>query len=319
VSHRGTSHSRLALCIVTVIFAAAAWGASTEGLDDLAGPLKSLALAAQQGSVSPAGASRLGLRMRGDQVGVTILFRSEAAAAATGLGRFGADTERRRDRRVQALVPVGQLLALAALPQVAQIEPERRMQTLQGFGAVSSEGVQLTQATAMHLAGFNGQGVKVAIIDAGFLGLTAAEVPVLPANIVNLRADANPLTTNHGTGVAQIVADMAPACTMVLIAVNSELEVEDAIDYVIARGFNVVNMSLGVTNGPFDGSHPLSQAVNQARTAGIFWVNAAGNEAQRHWQGTWSDTNTDTYLEFSGTDDAMTVDLPVGVYDASLS
>jgi hypothetical protein len=318
VSHRGFSHSRLALCITAIICVAAVW-AAPEGLDDLAGPLKALALQASPGQISSAAAGQAGLRTQGNRVAVTVRFTSEAAAAATGLGRFGADTEVRRDRRVQALVPIDQLLDLAALPQVTQVAPVRSMRTMQGFGPVCSEGVQLTQATAMHLAGINGQGVKVAIIDAGFLGLTVAEVPVLPTAIVNFRADNNALRTNHGTGVAQIVADMAPSCSMTLIAVDSELEVEEAIDYVIAQGFKVVNMSLGLTDGPFDGSHPLSQAVNRARNAGVFWVNAAGNEAQKHWQGTWADTNSDTYLEYTGVKDTIVMDLAAGIYTAELS
>jgi hypothetical protein len=319
VSHRGLGHSRLALCVATVILVAAACVAAPQGLDDLAGPLKTLALQASQGQMGTASASRLGLEVRGSSVQVTICYRSEAAAAATGLAQFGADVERRRDRRVQAMVPIDQLLDLAALPQVAQVEPTPKLRFMQGYGAASSQGVQLTQATSMHLAGYTGTGVKVAIIDGGFAGLTLAEVPVLPAAIVNFRADHNAVATNHGTGVAQIVQDMAPGCSMTLIAVESEQEAEDAIDYVIAQHFQVVNFSAGVTDGPFDGSHPLSVAVNRARAAGIFWVNAAGNEAQAHWQGTYSDVNSNEYLEFTGTKEYAGVDLAAGEYHAYLS
>lgn len=320
MSHRGLICSRLALSItVAIIISAGAW-AQPAGYEDLAGPLKSLAAQAAQGTMNTAAARNLGLRVQGNRVGVTILFRSAAAAAATGLGQYGGTVEIRRDQRVQAMLPAGELASIAALPQVAQIIPTQQLILSQGFGGVSSEGVQFTNATAFHLAGINGEGVKVAVVDAGFAGVTTAEVPIdIATDIVNFRADNNINTTNHGTAVAQIIADMAPRCDMTLIAVNSPMEVQQAIDYIIAQRFQVVNMSAGFADGPFDGTHPVSQAVNRARNAGIIWVNAAGNQAQEHWQGQWMDLNSDTWLEFEGSQSAINLDLSAGTFQAFLS
>ncbi|MEI6500041.1 MAG: S8 family serine peptidase, partial [Armatimonadota bacterium] len=125
--------------------------------------------------------------------------------------------------------------------------------------------------------------------------------------------------SSHGTAVAQVLADMAPACQMTLIAVDTELSCENAVDYAITQKMQVVCMSMGIVDGPFDGTHPLSQAVNRARTAGIFWVNAAGNYARQHWQGTWLDTNGNDYLEFSGTREYFSLALPAGPFEADLS
>lgn len=313
------TRSWLAACCLVVIlasFSTAACLAAT-GLSDLAGPLRVMALNAQRGVSATAAANRLGIKTQGNLVQATILFRSDAAAAATGLGRYGGTVEMRRDRRVQALIPVDKLLEVASLPQVAQIAPVEHVIPCQGFGAAVSQGVQLTNAAAFHAVGLAGQGVKVAVIDTGFADLTAAEVPA--GTPISFRSDQSTTAGNHGTAVAQIVADMAPACNMTLIAVDTELSLEQAIDYVIAQRFQVVNMSLGLDNGPFDGTSLISQAVNRACAAGIFWVNAAGNHAQRHWEGTWRDTNADGFNEFSDTKDFISLTLAAGVLDVSLS
>lgn len=304
----------LAACVATTALAAPA------GLDDLAGPLKAIALDAAAGKGISTSAAKLGLSAGNGLVQAELSFSSEAAAAATGLARYGGHLQIRRDRRVQALLPADQLLTLAALPQVTQIAPVRKMQEMQaGFGAVTSEAVQFTNATAMHLAGINGQGVRVAVIDTGFYGATAAEVPALLTSAVSFRSDQSTVAGAHGTAVAQVLADMAPGCTMSLIAVDTPLSCENAIDYVIAQHVQIVCMSLGVTEGPFDGTHSLSVAVNRARAAGIFWVNAAGNQARQHWQGTWLDTNNNNYCEFNGTREYFTLTLNAGTFRADLS
>ena len=307
------------LVLGALLLSAAAW-AEPAGLENLAGPLRALALDASSGKMGTQAASKVGLSTQGNLVQAQLLFTSEAAAAATGLSKYGARLQIRRDRRVQAMVPVTELLTLAALPQVAQIAPVSLMRPMQaGFGPVSSEGVQLTNATAMHLAGISGQGVRVAVIDLGFAGMTAAEVPVAATAPISFRADQSITASSHGTAVAQVLADMAPACQMTLIAVDTELSCENAVDYAITQKMQVVCMSMGIVDGPFDGTHPLSQAVNRARTAGIFWVNAAGNYARQHWQGTWLDTNANDYLEVSGTREYFLLTLPAGAFEADLS
>ncbi|MHB8994173.1 MAG: S8 family serine peptidase [Armatimonadota bacterium] len=311
------------LCFAASTLPATPAWAEPAGLSDLAGPLKTLALSAEAGKIGTAAVAKLGIRTVGDLVQAQVLFTSDAAAAATGLGKYGAQPQIRRDRRVQAMIPAQQLLALAALPQVAQITPVYPMLPLQGMG-VSSQGLQLTNATAMHLAGIRGQGVRVAVIDTGFDDLTAAEVPVDPTDpnaVVNLRSDgANPLAASaHGTAVAQVLADMAPGCTMTLIAVDTPMACENAVEYVMSQHFQVATMSLGIVEGPFDGTHSLSRKINTARQSGVFWVNAAGNFAQRHWSGTWSDVNGNGFLEYSPSKEFAALDLPAGVFEAHLS
>src|SRR5262249_11442567 len=52
--------------------------------------------------------------------------------------------------------------------------------------------------------------------------------------------------------------------------------------------------------------------VADARAHGILWVNSAGNNAQTHWSGTWTDTNGDDVLDFASGDEGNTVVIASG-------
>jgi len=305
-----------ALLALSLMLTTPCW--SAEGLADLAGPLRALAMQA-----GGAGAARqlgpLAAPGAGGDVHVVVQFRSEMAAAAQSLAAFGARVRFRRGDRVEAFVPADQLLAIASLPDVAQVRPPNYAIPMQGFGATSSEGVQLVGAVPFHAAGIMGENVTVAIIDVGFNDIDNAEVTIAANAQVSFRADGTMGTDYHGTAVAEIVADMAPLATIIAIAVDTEMSVESAIDFVINRGFDVCCMSMGLLGGPYDGTHGVSQAVNRARSRGVFWVNAAGNAAQQHWMGAWSDRDHDGLGEFGAGDEDLDLMLPAGQYMAYLS
>ncbi|MGD9494837.1 MAG: S8 family serine peptidase [Armatimonadota bacterium] len=305
----------IALVALALTSTTACWCA--QGLEDLAGPLRALAVegprgpAAQMGPLAAPGA--------GGEVLVVVQFRSEMAAAARSLEPFGARVRFRHGDQVEAFVPADRLLEIAGLPEVAQVRPPNYVIPLQGFGATTSQGVQLVGAVPFHTAGILGEDVRVAIIDVGFAGIDAAEVSVPAGAQVSFRADNTMGTSYHGTAVAEIVADMAPAATIIALAVDTELSAASAIDTVTNAGWEVCCMSMGVLGGPYDGTHTLSQAVNRARQSGVFWVTAAGNFAEEHWQGAWVDRNRNNFNEFSAGDESIDVSLAAGQYTAYLS
>jgi hypothetical protein len=65
------------------------------------------------------------------------------------------------------------------------------------------------------------------------------------------------------------------------------------------QGVDIISNSTG-SNGlsPMDGTGFTNDVVNEAAAAGILWVNAAGNEALSHYQGGFTDTDTNTIHEF---------------------
>jgi Subtilase family len=52
--------------------------------------------------------------------------------------------------------------------------------------------------------------------------------------------------------------------------------------------------------GPFDGTGPEAAAVDRAAGAGILWFNSAGNYAELHRSGPWSDADGDDVLDLDG-------------------
>ncbi len=324
-------HGRLAkarlqsVCAIALVALLLVCGAATEAApkvsDDLAGPLRVVAAAAASGRAAPAAVSPL-VRSQGGLVQVEIIFHSPLAAFSTNLAAYGGRVDIRMDRRVQAWLPAGCLNTVAELPQVAQVRLPRRPVPLQGFGAACSEGVQLTAATAMHTFGIIGSGVTVAVIDIGFGGYDEAEIPGVgegSGRTISFIGGGGMGGSQHGTAVAEVVADMAPGAEIYLVAVDTNLAIEQAIAYVRDNDFDVAVMSLGIFEGPYDGTHSVSQKVNVARASGVFWVNAAGNHAQRHYEGDWSDRNSDRFHEWSSGDQDMDLSLPAGTFQAFLS
>jgi len=167
--------------------------------------------------------------------------------------------------------------------------------------AVESEGVVLTSASSYHSSGYTGSGINVAVIDLGFDNLSSAiSNGDLPNTVIKVdctgascvSASFSSETEEHGTAVAEIVYDMAPGATLYLIKVADTLDLWDAENYAVSHGIDVINHSLVVLNTNFyDGecynSNPVCTA-NHAYNHGILWVNAAGNQATRHYEATFN-------------------------------
>ena len=108
---------------------------------------------------------------------------------------------------------------------------------------------------AWNAMGYTGEGVKVGVIDDGFGNyedMEGVEVPA-PAGencaadqpsdcLTAVRADS--WLGIHGTGVAEAIYDVAPDAELYLANADSRGGVSAAVDYMIAQGVDVVNMSL---------------------------------------------------------------------------
>jgi subtilisin family serine protease len=167
---------------------------------------------------------------------------------------------------------------------------------------VLSEGVALVGADIWGQAGHPRHQVTVAVVDTAFAGMSARLGSELPAEVTtrSFRFDGLIETgSGHGTAVAEVIHDVAPAAGLHLVAVDSDIRFPAVVDYLIANDIDIVNMSLGWTQGPYDGSSVVSQQVARAVAAGITWVNAAGNEATTHWTGNFVDADDDATAEFS--------------------
>ena len=225
--------------------------------------------------------------------------RSTASTAAQlsslGVSRATIETT---SNLVKAIVSMSQLADLAGrVSGVSFIRPPYAPFPM----ATSSQGVAAVGADAFHAAGLDGSGVKVAVIDLGFAGLSQAQANGdLPYSIQQNDLTGTGLTSGitHGTAVAEVVHDVAPAAELHLIKIADEVDLDAAVTYCLSRGIDIINHSLGWYNTNFyDGTGTIADMARRAISGGILWVNAAGNEAENHWEGIFSDGNSDGWLD----------------------
>lgn len=189
------------------------------------------------------------------------------------------------------------------------------------FEALESQGVGIMGGSDMHALGSTGQGVKVAIIDLGSINLTTAiNAGDLPASVVkvdctvsNCDGTAIETTTKHGTGVAEMVHDMAPDAELYLITIGDDVSLGAAKDYCLTNNIQIINHSVAWLNAAFyNGTGVICDIANEAYAGGILWVNAAGNYGNIHYENDLTDTDNDRRHEYSGTDEALSFTATVG-------
>lgn len=149
--------------------------------------------------------------------------------------------------------------------------------------------------------------VKVAVLDNGFgdLGQNFSEVSTyLPVSTqvieyypkemnekfsLNPSFKGNPLSSSqHGLMMAQIVwslsGSLAKGPQFYLLNANGYTNFTRAVRYAIEQDVDIILYSQNWEyGGNFDGKGFINKVVNDATSAGILWVNAAGNYAGKVW------------------------------------
>lgn len=199
------------------------------------------------------------------------------------------------------VTPTGRLDSSSATRKTNDVtgEPRSSRRAL----ATTSEGLATIGAPIWQNAGFNGAGTRVAVVDLGFDGWESLPDGELPETVETAAFDNDGVLdtgTDHGTQMAEIIHDVAPEATLVLVTF-SDAYMAEMVDWLIATEVDVVSMSLEWTEGPLDGTHFSSQEIKRAIDAGITWVVAAGNSAERHHVGTTVDSDENSWVELNGT------------------
>ncbi len=174
--------------------------------------------------------------------------------------------------------------------------------------------INLLNGTGLHAAGFKGQGMLIAIIDAGFRN--ADKISALSKNIKST-ADFSPRRTSciftehyHGTMVLSVMAankrnvliGTAPEADYALIRsedIETETRAEEdswtmAAEFADSIGADLINSSLGYTHWDGDTIGPrlrdlngqtayISQTAAMLASKGIILCNSAGNEGNSTW------------------------------------
>ncbi len=265
--------------------------------------------ASRRAAVERQSAAELGLIEFGDRrIGVTIRFRGAGQTVATLVVSRNGHIAYRFAAAIEAYVDPAVLSEIDALADVDRIERIPRVEP-----QVVSQGVQVHNAVPWQAAGYTGQGVKIGIIDVGFVGwsaLPSADMPSLAAvrcytggGSYSTSLASCETSSSHGTAVAEAAHDVAPDAAFYLSKVVTLGDIHDAVGWMIQQGVRVINMSFAVEwDGPGDGTSPYAdsvlKAVDTAVAGGALVSIASGNYATAAWFGPWQDVDGDSYLEF---------------------
>jgi len=242
---------------------------------------------------------------------VTVIIHLEDNASKDVIGKLaslGIGVESKRGNRLQVQMAKDLIHRILSWKQVNYIS----LPSMAKPQEIVSDAVTATGARAMQLAGFNGKGVKIGIIDLGFFGYSLLLGSELPASITkkNFRHDICGFsfcpTQRHGTAVAEIIHDLAPKTELYMASVGTADEFMDAIDWLESKGVDIVSCSLGYwLCGPVDGRGWCSQKAGEMRSKGILPIFAAGNAAKNHWYGPNKDDDGDSLIEINDQSQAI--------------
>lgn len=287
---------------------------NNEGID------AALELAQERGYVDDQGMLRLVLVLDVDDT--TDEGRQVIQALVGELEEKGAFVEGTFLDEVTLLVPVQEAVSqveeegveslldgFTQLEHVQHVRLPTLFQNQQGRDRVVGEGVAVSEADKWHDAGVRGQGVKVGVIDLGFFGYQDLLGNGLPETV-----EVDPKYFDrffneevHGTGVSEIVHEMAPDAELYIGIAPHPQALFDVATWMADNGVRVINFSAGSSYGPFDGTSIMAEIVDRMAARGVLWVNAAGNEAQSHWRGTFQDEDGNGWLDFEPGRELMTV------------
>ena len=217
--------------------------------------------------------------------------RGWPAAPRSLVARFGGVSDSRYQGRLDAWVP------LESLPELARTLPGGWRVERAGAGEpdqVAGQGPAAIGSDGYRNGGANGAGLTIAVIDADYVGLSAArangDAPALAnCTLVNYTPYSFESGGTHGTGCVEAAFDHCPGATWRIYKIDSLADMGTVVSDAIASGVDVISHSLSRYNlGWADDTGAACAAAAQAGNAGIVFCTSAGNRAQQHWQGTFN-------------------------------
>ena len=186
------------------------------------------------------------------------------------------------------------LAALGGIKSIqAVVPPEVRA------GSVSTEGDSIHRtADIRSLFGYRGSGVKVGVISNGVDHIAQSQATGdLPSGVHIL---SNALDGDEGTAMLEIVHDMAPDAELYFHDWGSNsIAFTSAIDDLKNAGCTVIVDDVGWFNEPyFEDGIVASHITSLLSENQIVYVSATGNEANKHYQGSYYNDGTN-FMDFS--------------------
>ncbi|MCL0055718.1 fibronectin type III domain-containing protein [Dehalococcoidia bacterium] len=246
-----------------------------------------------------------------ETVSVRITTNPDSSSVVEFLSQRGASISFSGESLIYADVPSDILIPLSQREDVHMVSPV----TDPVFEEIVSEGSSIHGASTWNFKGYTGTGVKVGIIDNGFIGFSTLMGSELPSTVTARCYLSNGTNTsnlsdcesysNHGTAVSEVIYDLAPDAELYIAKVGgAQIDITNAAEWMISQGVQVINMSLGPYHsyGPGDGTYLFTDsplyAIDTAVAGGAVWVNSAGNYVGKNWYGdVFSDLDGDGWVE----------------------
>ncbi|MCP4810761.1 MAG: S8 family serine peptidase [Proteobacteria bacterium] len=202
---------------------------------------------------------------------------------------------------------------LEAPPEAGTAWRIEEMGVVDQVGQISSgEAIDAMNVQPWHDAGFTGEGVSVAVFDLQWFGAELSDAELgsyetwdcwahegCTPEIDTLRPRFSYETGVHGTACAEIVREVAPDAELHLVRSNGVTAFENAAAWAVREEIDIVTLSMSYMNNSFyDGTGGVSAIVEEMSEGGVLLVTSAGNYADGHWSGPFTDTDGDGLHEF---------------------
>jgi hypothetical protein len=179
-----------------------------------------------------------------------------------------------------------------------------------------TDGKDILGVCSLHDQNFSGDNITIAIIDIQFYVDRLSERE-LPKERILLSGGKFSDQEIHGTACAEIIGDIAPNATLYIAGIedSNEYGFKEATDKLLNlnKRIDIVSCSVDFPSGQFDKSEYFCSIVRNFTKNGTFWINAAGDEANRHWYGAFKDEDGDGFHEFDPGDEALIIALERGM------
>jgi len=252
---------------------------------------------------------------------LTVVFELESKETSPFKGYIkgqGATAIYDYENLVQADVPISKITILSEYPNISYVRLPYT--STPSKNNVSSEGLKKIGVENVHSLNYTGENVRIGILSCEGFDINNTEIAENIQELKSFRLGgiSNFGVNNHGTGVTEIILDVAPNSILYLSNYRSDVQYQLAIDWLISKNVSIISHSCGWYNtGPptSDGCGKIGKKTEDAYLQDILFVNSAGNEEDKqHYRGTFTDKDGDTFHDFSRDTNFLQFNATVGDY-----
>jgi hypothetical protein len=209
---------------------------------------------------------------------------------------------------IEADAYVKNISEISALPFVTYLDIPVLMEN---YGLVSD--CPVLKFLDLQCPSQGGEGKVVAVLDYEFYHDNITRLS-LPKQTIYEDVHKYSKDQIHGTACSEVIGQIAPGAKIYQIYAGGSplmmLSVAKKLNNMSEK-IDIVSCSMGFCSGPglFGIKDDLYYAIKKLTDNGTIWVNAAGNEAEKHWSGKFNDPDGNGYLNFSTSDESINVTL----------